>query len=73
LKGYAFPGNVRELRNLLERAALLQTGGVMKIADLALPPAEVRSAPAAGPGLRRLWKRWSVSTLCAHSKPTTGM
>lgn len=70
LKGYAFPGNVRELRNLLERAALLQTGGVIKIADLALPPAEVRSAPAAGAGpvtsLEAVEREHLVRALEAH-------
>nr|CBA33750.1 hypothetical protein Csp_B20620 [Curvibacter putative symbiont of Hydra magnipapillata] len=70
LKGYAFPGNVRELRNLLERAALLQTGGFIKIADLALPQAEVRSAPAAGAGpatsLEAVEREHLVRALEAH-------
>lgn len=70
LKGYAFPGNVRELRNLLERAALLQSGGVIQIADLALPQVEVRSAPAAGAGpatsLEAVEREHLVRALEAH-------
>ncbi|MBV8634937.1 MAG: sigma-54-dependent Fis family transcriptional regulator [Burkholderiaceae bacterium] len=36
LKGYAFPGNVRELENILERAVAFAAGGVIEVADLAL-------------------------------------
>ncbi|MDP3294990.1 MAG: sigma 54-interacting transcriptional regulator [Nevskia sp.] len=34
LKRYAFPGNVRELRNLLERARLFADEGVIRLRDL---------------------------------------
>jgi len=51
LRGYAFPGNVRELENLLERAAALCEDGVVRPADLGLP--QHTTAAAALPPERR--------------------
>jgi DNA-binding NtrC family response regulator len=36
LSNYAFPGNVRELENILERAVAVCTGDVIRVCDL--PP-----------------------------------
>ncbi len=48
LQNYSFPGNVRELENLLERAMALCNGREIRAADLLLDPmAPVRSPPRA--------------------------
>ncbi len=54
LARYAFPGNVRELENLLHRAVALSDGEAIHPADLALPEALLadarpRPAPAGAP------------------------
>jgi two-component system response regulator PilR (NtrC family) len=41
LESYAFPGNVRELENILERAITMSTGGEMCAADIQLRPSPV--------------------------------
>lgn len=38
LEAYAFPGNVRELENILERAITLSTGGEIRATDIQLRP-----------------------------------
>jgi DNA-binding NtrC family response regulator len=46
LKGYAWPGNIRELRNIMERAVLLSGGGKIGVEHL---PAERMRAPSYAP------------------------
>jgi transcriptional regulator with PAS, ATPase and Fis domain len=38
LKKYPFPGNVRELRNMAERAVILSTGRIIDVSDLLSDP-----------------------------------
>ena len=49
LEAYDWPGNVRQLRNIVESAVLLSPGGILTGDSLALPGA-ARSAPPTAPG-----------------------
>jgi two-component system response regulator PilR (NtrC family) len=46
LESYAFPGNVRELENILERAVTMSTGGEVRGADIQLRSTPIGAAAA---------------------------
>ena len=48
LERYPFPGNVRELKNLIERAAYRGEGAAIEPADIGLPAAEVALPESGG-------------------------
>jgi two-component system response regulator PilR (NtrC family) len=57
LCAYPFPGNVRELENILERALAFANAGTIEVQDLGLkpvapPPVELRMPPAPSPAER---------------------
>jgi formate hydrogenlyase transcriptional activator len=54
LRNWSWPGNIRELENVIERAAILATDGVLRVPFLQAAPAEPATGDAATPALNRL-------------------
>ena len=71
LRGYAFPGNVRELENILERALAFANDGVIEVGDLALKGARMVEAvvPLPTPALAASGQALAASEAAAFGLP----
>ncbi|CAG9185744.1 sigma 54-dependent transcription regulator FisR [Cupriavidus pinatubonensis] len=56
MRAYHWPGNIRELRNVLDRARLYADDGVIRAKDLPPGLVEAGMAPVARPGPADAWK-----------------
>jgi two-component system response regulator HydG len=72
LMRYPFPGNVRELENLIEGALALTTDPIIDPGDLLLPgsaaPAEVMPAPGEDLPSLEEWEARYIARVLAHTK-----
>jgi two-component system response regulator AtoC len=69
---YAWPGNIRELTNIIERAVVLQNAAVISEEDLFLEQTPVKSAHYLGPlTLEEVEKRHILETLALHNQNRT--
>jgi transcriptional regulator with GAF, ATPase, and Fis domain len=69
LSHYTWPGNIRELQNLMERATLLSTGPSLRV-----PLAEIlNDSGSARLAAAMCWSRPGESRLCEHSATAIGL
>ncbi len=78
LQAYDWPGNVRELQNVIERAVLISTEGVLRLAEPLHPQAQERAAPretgsdAPGLTLDEVERRYIIKVLEATNGQVSG-
>ena len=72
LKAHPFPGNVRELENLLERAMTLCGGETIELDDLGISLAETPAQRSGGDNLESLLDRVEKETLVKALEQTRG-
>lgn len=71
LTGYAWPGNIRELANVIERTVVMHSGEVIEAEELILDSAQqVQSFPL-GLSLQQLEKQHILQTLASHQHNRT--
>lgn len=68
LQGHDYPGNVRELRSIVERAALLCGSRIARRQDLAIPVARPAAAPALPEGGRLKGERDRILSALEESR-----
>src|SRR5262249_22523315 len=72
LAAHPWPGNIRELRNVLERAALLTRGDVLEAEDLGFDAVEVVPSPARGATTLREAERLMIEQALGDEKGHVG-
>ncbi len=63
LQTYDFPGNIRELRNMLQRAATMSTGGIITADNVELPMREESQPSSGGSSLEDVEARYITDLL----------
>jgi formate hydrogenlyase transcriptional activator len=63
LRGYDWPGNIRELQNFLERAVLLTSGPVLQTSVADLKAFTTRKLPSSGPTLANVERSYMMQAL----------
>ncbi|MHB1438274.1 MAG: PEP-CTERM-box response regulator transcription factor [Thiobacillus sp.] len=68
LEAHAWPGNVREMENLIKRATIMADGTQITVADLGLDPGPAEAQPFNLRQAREHAERLAVSRALAHSE-----